>query len=241
MAQAILSISVEEPADGPHNMAEDRHWLEAAETAAAPLTRVRLYRWDPPTASIGRHQTPESALALDVCVLEGVPVVRRPTGGRAVFHDSSELTYSVVSNSTMLAGAGGITETYRRIAAVLRAGLKAVGAETRLARVGASGRDAGPERRQPCFASASRHELLWSGRKIAGSAQCRLRKAVLQHGSIPVTIDYARMARILGTREGFLRQRMVSVSEAAGHPVEVEELVEAMVRAFESWFDVTLA
>lgn len=226
-------LTVEDPSDGVYNMTEDRRWLEVAEAASEPLLRVRLYRWDPPTASIGRHQNPESALAGDICRTEGVPIVRRPTGGRAVFHDRSELTYSVVSNGPPLLGSGGILETYRRIAEILQRGLHGIGVETRLERTGMPSRR-GPVSalRQPCFASVSRYELLSGSRKIAGSAQCRLRRAVLQHGSIPVEIDYPRMSRILGTREEVLRQRMVSVSEAAGRRVEIAELVEALRHAF---------
>ncbi len=229
----IPCVSVEDPADGSHNMAEDRRWLALAESAGEPVLRVRLYRWDPPTASIGRHQNPSSALDSDICEAEGIPIVRRPTGGRAVFHDRSELTYAVVSNSLSLVGSGGILETYRRIAEVLQAGLRGIGVETRLARTGTSIRSgAAPALRQPCFASASRHELLSGNRKIAGSAQRRLRRAVLQHGSIPVEIDYLKMSRVLGAREEVLRRRMVSVSEAAGRRVEIEELAEALRKAF---------
>ncbi len=226
-------LFIEEARDGLHNMAEDRRWLETAEAAEAPLVRVRLYRWEPPTASVGMNQDPASALDVDACRSEAVPIVRRPTGGRAVFHDRTELTYSVICNSPSLTGAGGILETYRRIAEVLRAGLRGVGVETKLERSG-PGERAGAEatHRTPCFASASRHELLWQGRKIAGSAQRRLRRAVLQHGSIPLEIDYPRMARLLGAREPVLRNSMVSVSEAAGRRVGAEELAESMKWAF---------
>jgi lipoate-protein ligase A len=226
-------MTIEDPSDGVYNMAEDCRRLEIAESSPDALLYVRLYRWDPPTASIGRHQDPESALDTESCAAEGVPIVRRPTGGRAVFHDRSELTYSVVSNSPLLAGSGGILETYRRIAEVLQAGLSNIGVDTRLERTGTTLRNqSAPALRYPCFASASRHELLWGTRKIAGSAQRRLRRAVLQHGSIPLEIQYGRMARILGTNEELLRDRMVSVNEAAGRCVDIMELTEALQKAF---------
>lgn len=223
------------PADGLHQMDEDRRWLAEAESSAAPLLRVRLYSWSPPAASLGRHQRPEAALDLPFCRAEGIPIVHRPTGGRAVFHDRTELTYAVVSNTPPLDASASIPETYRRIAEILRAALRGVGVETRLERGGIGDRDRNdPTRRDPCFASASRDELLWGQRKVVGSAQCRLRRAVLQHGSIPLEIDYARMSRILAVSETTLRHRMVSLSEAAGRPIEMLEVVRSLEHAFQS-------
>lgn len=226
-------VALEEPSDGLHNMAEDRRWLELVESSTKPLIRLRLFGWNPPAASIGRNQDESAALNADFCRSEGIPIVRRPTGGRAVFHDRSELTYSIVSNLQILVGTGGILETYRRVAEVLRSALQSVGVEAQLVRSETSPTDrSDPRRRQPCFASVSRYELACNGRKIVGSAQRRLRRAILQHGSMPLEIDYPRMAHVLGTEATTLRRRMVSIREAAGREVGREELAAAVRQAF---------
>ncbi len=219
---------------GARNMSIDRELLQQAEESPTPFTQVRLYGWHPPAVSIGRHQDPETAVAAEVCARRGIAVVRRPTGGRAVFHDR-ELTYAVVSNHPALMD-GGITTAYRWVAAALQAALRAIGVETEIARgepVTAPGSEL---RRHPCFASASRHELLVGGRKVAGSAQRRLRRSFLQHGSIPLEIDYPLMAELLGSEEQVLRQRMISVSEAAGRRVAFRELAEVLQAEFRSRF-----
>ena len=69
---------------GARNMARDVALLEAVADGEAPPT-VRLYGWGPPCLSIGRHQGIEGA-DLAFCRAEGVDVVRRPTGGRALLH-----------------------------------------------------------------------------------------------------------------------------------------------------------
>lgn len=219
---------------GARNMALDRVLLLRAERGPEPVTWVRLYGWDPPAVSIGSHQDPESATALDACRRLGISVVNRPTGGRAVFHED-EVTYAVISNHPELL-AGGIPTAYRTVAAALQLGLGAVGIVTEQVRGERAGRGAGPVR-NPCFASASRFELTVDSRKIAGSAQRRLRRSFLQHGSIPLAIDYGRMAEVLGCSPEFLRHRMISVAEAAGRRVEFNELAAALRRAFMEIFE----
>ncbi|GAB4111102.1 MAG: lipoate--protein ligase family protein [Acidobacteriota bacterium] len=230
---AFLECRIDPFRTGLRNMSIDRELLHRAEASTGPMTWVRLYGWHPPAVSIGSHQDPETAVAAQVCALRGIDIVRRPTGGRAVFHDR-EVTYAVVSNDPVLVG-GGITAAYRRVAEALQAGLRAVGVETQMARGEPAPEGTGPGS-HPCFASASRHELLVEGRKIAGSAQRRLRRAFLQHGSIPLQIDYPLMADLLGCSEAFLRRRMISVSEAAGRPVSFRELAESLQAAFRERF-----
>ena len=55
---------------------------------------LRLYRWNPRTISIGFHQSP-SIVDLNKCKSDGLDIVRRPTGGRAILHDN-EVTYSLI-------------------------------------------------------------------------------------------------------------------------------------------------
>src|SRR5690606_29480259 len=123
----------------------------------------------------------------------GIDIVYRPTGGRAVLHDD-ELTYAVVSNDLARFDGGSVYGTYRRISEALAAGYRRLGLDVTLAPPPGRGPVKGPVD-HPCFVSPSRYELLAGGRKIAGSAQRRLRHAFLQHGSMPVTCDRDLLAR----------------------------------------------
>ena len=140
--------------------------------------------WDVPTVSIGHHQQAERAADTRYCAEHGIPVVRRPTGGRAVLHDC-ELTYAVVSNDRRLFPPGRLDQTYLVVARALQTGLGRFG-------FGRAGRRRQGDRavirgrgksllRLGVAARAARR-----GRKIAGSAQRRLKRSFLQHGSIPL-------------------------------------------------------
>jgi len=230
-------IMVDGPLPGLRNMQIDSELLGSAEASDFPLTVVRLYLWDKPTVSIGFSQVPEKAVDLSVCRQLEVPVVSRPTGGRAVLHDV-ELTYAVVSNDETRFPVSELQPTYLAVANILAAGLGRLGICCSLAPGAREAPSAlRADMKNPCFASASRHELLVGGRKIAGSAQRRLRRSFLQHGSIPLRLDYDRMARILGTPPLLLRNSMTCIEEAATRPVRLQEVIAAMRSAFEARFN----
>src|SRR5579859_8229925 len=81
---------------GPENMAVDQALLEeAGHTGCAYL---RLYRWTPSCLSFGRNEPALTRYDRDAIERRGIPVVRRPTGGRAVWHQH-EVTYAVAAPS----------------------------------------------------------------------------------------------------------------------------------------------
>ncbi|MHA1896524.1 MAG: lipoate--protein ligase family protein, partial [Promethearchaeota archaeon] len=83
-------------ADGPTNMAIDEAILIARTEDLVPNT-IRFYRWKPSTASIGSHQSLSDEINLEAAKKLGVDVVRRISGGGAVYHDlKNEITYSVI-------------------------------------------------------------------------------------------------------------------------------------------------
>ena len=77
-------LIIDDNLPGARNMARDVAMLEAVAADEAAST-LRLYGWDPPCLSLGRHQGVEAA-DLAFCQAEGIDVVRRPTGGRALLH-----------------------------------------------------------------------------------------------------------------------------------------------------------
>ena len=170
----------------PHyNMAFDEClFLEAVHNPE--LVALRLYTWEPGGITIGLNQRAE--LALDWQRVGGTAVIRRATGGRALFHDPSELTYAIVlgaSAVTRSAAAGGNSQLSSRLADGLVRFLARIGIGAEFVR--RSGPvDRGPVsvNTAPCFASTARYELVAGGEKIIASAQRRISEAVLQHGSI---------------------------------------------------------
>ena len=88
---------IDAPASGEENMARDLALLDACARREIPGA-VRLYGFDPACLSLGRMQSLDD-VDFEACARDGVDVVRRPSGGRAVLHDQ-EVTYAVVCRST---------------------------------------------------------------------------------------------------------------------------------------------
>ena len=91
----------------------------------------------------------------------------------------------------------------------------------------------------PCFMSPSRYELMVEGRKIAGSAQRRIRRAFLQHGSMPITCNREALARATRLKDPFLLEReMAGVGEFLAERPTIEQLTGAFIRAFQESFSI---
>lgn len=231
---------VDEPRSGLENMRIDRELLDWTEKCSDKVTVVRFYRWAAPTVSLGKHQKAEEAVNQIYCQRASIPIVHRPTGGRAVFHDQ-ELTYSLVSNDAKYFPLESVKGTYRAIAAALQVGLQHLGILAQLAKgVRESPILPSSAGKRPCFVSPSRYELLLGGYKLAGSAQRRLRRSFLQQGCLPLQVDYPKMAAALGIQENVLRKTLLSLSRASGHEVAFEVLFEALKEGFEKTFGIRL-
>ncbi|MGW8264895.1 MAG: lipoate--protein ligase family protein [Longimicrobiales bacterium] len=191
MKELRWRILVDPALRGFENMARDHALATSLEDGEGVL---RLYRWDPPTISFGRNEPSRGRYRDDVAREEGVGFVRRPTGGRAVLHHR-ELTYALVFP---LEASGGLKASYRRINQGLLAGIQALGAEAELA--AASGRSLPPDA-GPCFRHPAEGEVTALGRKLIGSAQVKIGRAVLQHGSIILDGDQEFLRRVRGDAE----------------------------------------
>lgn len=210
-------------------MAIDSALLDRAERQGEQW--LRLYGWAPPCLSFGRHEPATRRYDRRRIAELGLDVVRRPTGGRAVWH-AGELTYAVAAPAIRF---GSLRVAYVAIHAMLRAALQALGAEASLAPTGRGARgaaariDAGA-----CFAQPAGGEVLIGTRKVIGSAQLRRERAFLQHGSILLDNDQAMVGAVtcgdtppppdlaapLGTLLGHTVGREIvasAVAEAAAH------------------------
>ena len=173
---------------GAENMALDEAIMEAVAAGDSPPT-LRFYQWAPPCLSLGKRQ-PLDGVDLAACRADGVDVVRRATGGWAILH-TDELTYSVVLRPDDPRVSGAILDTYRTLSQGLIAGLRFLGADAEMNPVipgGAQNTSAA------CFEVPSAYEITLGGRKLIGSAQTRPAGKVLQHGSLPLYGDIARVA-----------------------------------------------
>jgi lipoate-protein ligase A len=204
-------------------MALDAALLAAAEAGAAPPT-LRVYGFSPPALSLGYGQS-EDDVDREACRRLGIDVVRRPTGGRAVLHEH-DLTYALVAPLDDPRFPPSVGGTYQVVAEALRDALVALGAREVVL---APRRAAAPDD-PACFAAPARAELLLGGRKVAGSAQRRGRRAFLQHGSILLAPDPARLAACLrGADAARLAGAMVGLRSVPGLSALAPEAVAGAV------------
>ncbi|MGQ0701813.1 MAG: lipoate--protein ligase family protein [Gemmatimonadales bacterium] len=173
------TLLIHDPAPGWYNMAVDSALLDLA--GQEGLGFLRLYRWEPHCLSFGRNESARCRYDRERIRGLGLDCVRRPTGGRAVWH-ARELTYAVAAP---LHPFGGLQQAFRRIHDMLAQAIRTLGADPRLAPPGPLlGPAAGP-----CFAACAGGEVIVSGRKVVGSAQLQHGTAFLQHGSLLLEDD----------------------------------------------------
>ncbi len=222
-------------------MALDETLLEeVSKPQARPQTYLRFYQWIRPTLSLGFSQKAERVVDLDYCTVQGIDVVRRPTGGKAVLHHR-ELTYSVISNDPAFFPIADISKTYCRIASALQSGFRFLGIETTLAQNRGKSTATGPLP-AACFAVSNHHEVLWQNRKLAGSAQRRTQNAFLQHGSILIEFDAEPLSKALRLCDiASVRSAVIDLKTCLGSNPPIRDLIAAMCGGFEVVFGAHLA
>ena len=207
------------------SMAIDEVLLKLNAEGKSPNT-IRFWRWLPSTVSIGCFQSIEREVDLEVAKRYGVDVVRRITGGGAVFHDhGGELTYSVVCKQGDVPD--DIIESYRLICGGLVQGFDQLGLRAEFNPV---------------------NDVLGNGKKISGSAQTRRWGSVLQHGTMLISPDVRRMFELLKVSpekisDKFIAsvfERVTTVERELGRKPSFEEVREAMIKGFGKSLDIEL-
>ena len=197
-----MAIVDHEPHPGSYNMATDLSLLDLADREGVAF--LRLYRWAPFCLSFGRNEPALRRYDREAIAARGLDLVRRPTGGRAVWH-ARELTYAVAAPVALF---GSMAAAYRMIHELLADAVRLLGAEATLA--------AAPERMGrleagACFARPAGGEVLVRGHKVVGSAQLRQGEAFLQHGSLLLEDGQALVSELL--------QHVGGSAAAAGAPL----------------------
>ena len=239
-------LITEELLDGPMAMALDE---VAAETVAAggPAT-VRLYRWFPSTVTLG-YNNDADIVDWEYCEDWGVSVTRRPTGGGAIYHDTSgDVAYSIIAPAEEFPS--DVTECYREFLQPVLDAFEAAGVDVGFA-----------DEPKPglwdslCYLLPldPAHDLVApDGRKIAGNAQYRTRDAIVQHGSLtfeantdqhlgcfeepPVTLEEFE-ARVCGLHELVSLDDVVETGLGAfgGYDIQRSKFVSRLEDALADW------
>lgn len=185
------------------NMAIDEALMDSE------LPTLRLYSWSPPAVSIGYFQKVEEEVDERTCRELGIDIVRRQTGGGAVYHDK-EVTYSVVLREYPL----NIMESYTLICGSVVAGLRSAGISAEFSPL---------------------NDIVVNGRKVSGSAQTRRKGVLLQHGTLLLDVDVDRMFTVLKVPNEKLKGKLISEVKARVAPLGIgfEDACKAVQKGFE--------
>ncbi len=227
--------------EGSWNMWLDEQLaLSVGHRGNAPV--LRLFGWRPYTISIGANQLMEDFDGAKIHA-DGIDIVRRPTGGRAIFH-AHELTYSVVLPS----GGRGAREIYQYLSRGILAALTALGIP---ASVAAADERVAPSREDPlaipCFSVATRSEIQVDGKKIVGNAQRRYGGTILQHGSFLLGPEHRRLSRYLAPHvqsartamDDHLLARTTEAETVLQHHVTFDQAADAFREGFRKTYGIS--
>ncbi|TFG00505.1 MAG: lipoate--protein ligase family protein [Promethearchaeota archaeon] len=217
--------------NGYWNMAIDEAILNAVIQEKSENT-IRFYRWSPSTASIGRNQSLSREIDMDFAERKGFQVVRRITGGGAVFHDKEgEITYSIICPIKILENLGAykVLEQFEIITKGIIAGLRSYGIKPQKGVI-------------HCPA------IFLDGKKFSGNAQLRKKGYLLQHGTILLDIDPELMYSVLKAPPSVSKSRMVQsvrakcigIREKLEDGFNEEKLLKKLLRGFEQVLGITL-
>ncbi|MFQ6068203.1 MAG: biotin/lipoate A/B protein ligase family protein [Candidatus Bathyarchaeia archaeon] len=206
------------------NMAVDEAIMQARIEEKAPNT-LRFFRWNPSAVSIGRFQDIYNEVNLESCRRHGVDVVRRISGGGAVYHDSEdEITYSVIVKREDL-GTNDVAEAYHYICNGLIEAAHILGVNATY--------NKGNIKQCP--------NITVKGRKISGSAQAHKKGVILQHGTLLINVDLEKMFTFLNVPWtdacvdliSVAKRKITSIANELGHRVSLDCAYEALTKGFE--------
>lgn len=235
-----------EPNSFDINMARDEALLISyIRNQKNPVPTLRFFTWNPATVSVGYFQKPDE-IDLELCKRQNLGFVRRPTGGRSVFHDV-EITYSVVGGKEKIFQGSNLMEIYAIISRGLVEGLKKSGFDVDFKKPDA--KSTPYKNKVLCFDAISQYEITCHGKKVVGSAQVRKKNCFLQHGSIILKLDKEKVAELLKipsprllrkasglfnehpdinvSRERIQKNIIEAFSKILGTPADINELTES--------------
>jgi lipoate-protein ligase A len=161
---------------------------------------------------------------------------------------TDELTYAIIGQDSNSLLAGGVLESYQRLSEALLSALHQLDIPAQANQKKLS-RPSGQSQEPICFDVPSNYEITVKGKKLIGSAQARKRDGVLQHGSLPLYGDLARISMVLNYDTDNARaeaakrllDHATTVEAVLGRRISWETAAEAFVNAFRGKLGIDLS
>ena len=209
MSAVFWEVRIDPPRSAADQMEIDAQLFRDFESGLIGPT-IRFYTFEKPAVTLGYRQSPKEIPLLFPDLSLAVDTSRRPTGGGAVLHHPSDLTYALVHLFDLPEGRQSFRRIYQRMTTLFCEELRRLGIPARLARRGAPDHSRDPAR---CFSGAEPYEVVATGKKILGVAQRRGRRGLLQQGTLQADIDGAGRERLIrGLLERLSDQALLEVA-----------------------------
>ena len=155
------------PSTNPYyNMAFDEYCLESL-----PIDEPVFFLWqNRPAVIVGYNQEVNTEVNLDYLKEKGIDLVRRVTGGGAVYHDMENLNYTIVGRSEDL------ERDYPEYASIMVKALQTLGVPATL---------------------SGRNDILVEGRKVSGFAKRVCKDRLMVHGTLMYNVDVDVLSHVL--------------------------------------------
>lgn len=192
----------------------DPQWNLAAEEYLFKNFKQSIFRlWrNEPSIIIGLHQNAFAEINLDYVKNNNIPVIRRLTGGGAVFHDLGNVNFTFIDNKI---ASESTADMFERFTKPIIAALNSLGIEASL---------------------KGRNDLVIEDKKFSGNAVAVYKERILQHGTLLYSASMANLSEALANRpEHFKgkavqsnRARVTNISDHLSNAMTVEEFVTYM-------------
>lgn len=223
------------PCDAFYNMALDEAIATEVRKGPAPPT-LRFYGWDRASVTLGCFQK-ASDINIEYCTFHDIPIVRRPTGGRAILH-GDELTYSFSAKTASGPFSHGLLDSYKRISMAFLIAFRKIGVKVETKKEREKGRVL--SRSPLCFQSSSFGEVLIENKKLVGSAQKRWNNGLLQQGSVPYLSQEEKLEGIFGAEKTAPMRDCMKALKDVMPLLDDYAFRKAIVSSFEETFGIRL-
>ncbi|MBI4020534.1 MAG: lipoate--protein ligase family protein, partial [Candidatus Aenigmarchaeota archaeon] len=154
---------------GVMNLALEEACMEAVGAGEASPT-IFFYEWEKPAVIIGHFQKLHDEVDVDECGKHGVDIIRRITGGGAMYQDGEAMTFSMITPEALLPH--DVNQAYRRVCGHIVDALRLLGIESEFKPI---------------------NDIIVTGKKVSGSALTRRNGATMVHGTLLYTLDVDKM------------------------------------------------
>ena len=223
------------PCDAFYNMALDEAIAAEVRQGSAPPT-LRMYGWDRASVTLGCFQK-ASDINIEYCTFHYIPIVRRPTGGRAILH-GDELTYSFSAKTDSGLFSHGLLDSYNKISMAFLTAFRKIGVKAETKKEREKGRVL--SRSPLCFHSSSFGEVLIENKKLVGSAQKRWSDGLLQQGSIPYVSEEKKLEGVFGAEKTASLKAYMKALKDVMPLLDESAFRKAVVSSFEEAFGISL-